>query len=494
VAIFNLKIAFGRRSYCLALIFLCSAICVNANGQETLRECNSLQPMSESYLSCVIAQIDAAERMKSIAPALLEEPLRSYLKVLSQSLGYQGAPNDLERLKSISTELKRDPRPNRDAIANLDAAIAANHDELGPSVSTRALATSAKAGTNIYRPFIQQKLAFLDSPKATFYDRGPYEITRRSLLANSIESEFFLEKQAGNLDKSKLRKEISILDEIVARLTEPQFDYLIIPQRTSRINSNKFWRASLLYALGDRSELREMLHNFSLANRHFELESNNNPGQVYIYRVFDLPIEMIVQPGSDGGGGPDVETRATDIVQRYFNAAQLALVACAHLEEAGSDEGIMSLIKTVDDLVPSDYYVIAASADDRETLKQFDAVLHDVIFSDKLKSERERLLQIIHGQESHGFYDQIKKGAELCGIDDAGLGEIFSPFQITWELRHIEGLGKHNEILTFGGRLNGNQARTLANFLTEFVMVLPEIHAIRNIDTSAYVARMRIDQ
>ena len=187
MTICKFKIASRIHSNFVALVFLCSAICVNANGQQPPPECGSLEPMSESYLSCVISQFDGAERTKSIAAAVLEDPLRSYFKVLSQSLGYRGAPNSLERLKRASTDLKRDPRQNRDSIAILDAAIAANHDELGPSVSTTALAASVKVETNIYRPFIQQKLAFLDSPAATFYDRGPYEITRRSLLANSLE-------------------------------------------------------------------------------------------------------------------------------------------------------------------------------------------------------------------------------------------------------------------------------------------------------------------
>jgi hypothetical protein len=474
------------------------ALCVGADGEKASGACASMNPMSGPYLACVRAEIEAAERTKPLEQALLEDPLRSDLQALNRSLDYQGSEDDLAELKRRSTDLKRDPRLHRHAIALLDAAIASSHGELGPAISTKQLATSATTGTNIYKPFIQQKLAFLGSSKAKFYDRGPYEITARSLLANTIEANYFLERQAGNRDDAKLQKEISVLDEVNARLTDPQFDYIDVPQRASRVNSNKFWRASLLFALGNKAELRDRLQDLILTTKHFELESDQNPGQVFIYRAFDLPTEMIVrQRDSAADGDPTIDMREPDLVRRFFNPAQLGLVACSLLNKAGSDNGIATFTKVIGDLVFSDYYVVGASADSAEKLRQFDSAVQTAISSPGFSSQRQRIVETIRGQEVVGFYDAIKVGAQSCGIDDSVRDEIFSPFQLRSESRHIEGRGERSEILTFGGRLNGNQAATLSNFLVSSIFTLPEIQAARaagNIDTAAYVARMRVDQ
>jgi len=71
----------------------------------------------------------------------------------------------------------------------------------------------------------------------------------------------------------------------------------------------------------------------------------------------------LVQADERTDGGRKTEAKDADIVDRYYNAAQLALCACAHLDEAGSTTGIKAFATEIKNLELSDYYVIAGSAD-----------------------------------------------------------------------------------------------------------------------------------
>ena len=146
-------------------------------------------------LSCVKeysvgTQNDASKR------TVFPDWAKAILRKLAQTNGYNGSSSDLAVLKQQSAELKRDPNTNREMISLLDSAIASHVDEIGPAVSTHRLAKVSDLGTDIYPKFIRQKLEFLGSEKARFYDGGPFEIAWRSLFVSSLESEYFLKEKA----------------------------------------------------------------------------------------------------------------------------------------------------------------------------------------------------------------------------------------------------------------------------------------------------------
>jgi hypothetical protein len=470
----------------------CATWPVASAAEEDRAPCTRFEVMSENFLGCVRALIEISEKEKPIGQVVLAEPIHGYLVNLADTQGYHGAMSDLDELKRRSTTLKLDPVINRASIVALDNAIASHVDEIRPAVSTKTLAAHAKPGTNIYRPFVEQKLAFLDSNKIRFYDRGPFEATVRALLANALESTYFLEGGVGKANDAILRREMQILDELLTRVKDPQYSYLALPvdHQKSRINSNRFWRASILFALGDKPALRDMLRDLVLNNIQFGLETAS-PGHIFIYKVFDLPTEITVVRGVDDS--PQVEIKESDVVSRFFNPAQLALLACAHLETAGSDQ-IPAFVTAIKDLVYYDYYVVAASAHNSTQLEQFDSAIHHALESGKLREQRANLLKNVADQ-GEDFSDTVKRGARLCDINESVRDEIYSPFDFKSQIKHIEGLGTHSELLLFGGRLNAGQARAVADFLN--VSVFPKVRAQQekfDVDSTALVARMRIGQ
>jgi hypothetical protein len=462
-----------------------------ATAQDVAARCADPNPMSENFLACVRGLLEG----KSTAQAVLAEPLRGRLGQLAQAQGYRGAAGDLDELKRRSTELKGNPAANRDAINVLDSAIASHADEIRPAISIAELAKKSSPGTNIHPLYVKQKLDFLSSGKLKFYDGGPYEITWRSLLANALEETYFLELAAGKSDPSLLHREIKLVDEILNRHTQPEFGYLPASRRNLQINSHLFWRASLLFVLGEKSQLRDMLSSLAVKNRQFSLETTNS-GHVYVYRALDLPYQMIVQPGVDKDGAPKIEMAAQNLIRRYYNPAQLALATCAHIENAGP-KGVSDFVATVNDLVLTDYYVIAGSADNSEKLQQLDAAIGAVLNGDKLRAERDRVLEIVAGQGG-AFPTLMEQGARLCGVDAAVRDDIYSPFRFRSAIKHMEEPGnKYSDYLLFGGRLNAAQANTVSEFLNKAVHSTPEVRSLQEklgIDGSAHIARMRIDE
>jgi hypothetical protein len=447
-------------------------------------------------LSCVRKVIDAEIGTKPTNEVVLGEPVYSLLQKLAEELGYRGALDDLDDLKRRSSELKQEPAEHRVAIAALDNAIASHVDEIRPAISTQRLASEAAPGTNIYSAFVRQKLDFLSSKRATFYDHGPFEIPRRLLLANALESSYFLKRASGNEDKGLLYEEITLLDEVLERVTNPEYRYLPIVNRepqTSQKNGTLFWKASILFVLGEKSQLHELLRGLAIDNHNFGLETKF-PGQIYIYKVLDLPYEMIVRQGIERDGTPSVEVKDALLLKHFFNPAQLALVACAHLDSAGTGEGINGLIKDINDLTPRDYYVVAASGDDPAQLTQFANVLKTSM-DQKINDKRNELLGIVSGEDG-GFYAKIDIGAQRCSIEDAIRREIYLPFEFRPQIKHIEGLDRYNDLVLFGGRLSAMQANTVADFLNGAVLNRPDVQ--REMTNSngkpAYIARMRIDR
>lgn len=455
-------------------------------AQEISIGCTEHAPVSESFIRCVRAIMEHLEKDIPIDQAVLAQPLRGLLEQVAKAQPYRGAAADLDEFKRRSLELKRDPVSNRDAITVLDNAIASHADEIRAAISTQAIAAQASPGTNIHPDFVKQKLAFLASDRARFYDRGPFEMVRRSLLATALEEDYFLERVSKGTDNGRLRSAILVLDELMDRYTRPQaYPHLSIRQRNSQINTHLFWRASLLFALGEKSDMVSNLRDLVLNNRQFGLETRE-PGHVYIYRVFSLPYEMRVQPDLGADGGRKIEINDPGLLKRYYNPAQLALAACAHIDIAGL-QGIQKFIRAVSDLRFNDYYVVVGTADDPTKLQQLEAMVHRT-FDDKTR----RKLSAIVTTQAGEFPTMIRHGAKSCGIDDTVLNDIYSSFEFRSEIKRIERpenkpAKKQDYYLLLAGRLNETQARTISEFLNTTLLSPLKLE-------NAYIARMRIDQ
>lgn len=455
------------------------------------------QPSPEDLLACARRSLEAADASASVAQAVLEQPLNGYLTKLAETQGYRGAAGDLDVLKRHSTKLKDNALANRDAITVLDNAIASQISEIRPALSTRALAESSLPGADIYPQFIRQKLDFLDSEQAKFYDRGPFEISRRSLLASSLESEYFLKQEARNTDANTLRRALRLVEEILDRLTGPQYSYLRLPGQSykSSINSNEFWRSSLYFALGEIDDMQRILHKLAVENKTFGL-ATANPGHVYVYRAFNLPLRIIVRGrGAEQNGEARAEIIDPHFLNRYYNPAQLALYTCALSNQAGANR-IANFMTAIKDLVLSDYYVVAASADSAANLGRLQTAVDTIMHNASLRQAREQLLKTVADQEMIGFSKAMALGAQFCGIDNATRDEIFSPLTLQSNIAPGQDAEKGIHYLLFGGRMNANQANVLADFINKsiFPAVPKQLQEQLGIKARAYTARMKIDR
>jgi hypothetical protein len=486
-----------NRLLVVVITFMCISLWpVSALTQPT-NSCNAEESPPAELLSCVRSYL---ERVRSEAPkeTLLPDWVKGILRKLARANGYIGSIDDLTVLKQRSTELKRDPYVNLEAISLLDSAIAAYVDEIGPAVSTQRLAKIRDLGTDIYPEFIRQKLEFLGSGRPKFYDGGPFEIVWRSLWVSSLESEYFQQQKAGHGDKQLLRSAIRVLDEVlIRRRSETEYRYL--PNRKGPLlNGDRFWRASLLFALGEKIDAQSEFRSLISDNEHFGLETQSPEAEgsrhIYIYKIFSLPHQILVQSDPKNDGARKTEAKDADIVDRYYNAAQLALCACAHIDQAGSTEGINALTTEVRNLELSDYYVIAGSADSQAKIQELASALNEKLGSAAISGKRDELIRQF-SKEAQVFSRAISQGAAMCGITDDIRDQIYSKFDFRPLTAHIEGMGKTNEYLLVGGRLNADQANVVAGFLNKTVLQLPEKgDSGTKDDNRAYVARMKITQ
>jgi hypothetical protein len=421
----------------------------------------------------------------------IADPLRQVLEQLAETEGYGGSESDLDYLKRRSTDLKGDPIANREAITLLDRAIASHVDELRSAVSAWKIAKISPPGTNIHPLFVQQKLDFLSSERARFYDGGPFEITRRALLANSIEEKYFIDQRT---KPEMLRREMQIIDEILDRYTLPQYEYLKRPQINVQINSNLFWKASLLFALGEKFSAREIFRRLIFTTSGLGLETKTL-GHVFVYRVFDLPYQMTVQGGTNEDGRPNLEVKDEGVLQRYYNPAQLALFACSLLDSAGS-KGVEIYAQSIKGLTLADYYVVAASADDPSKLAQLDDAIHSALDSDDARGKYEKVLGIVEGQSGE-LSKSMTQGALLCGIESSLRDHIYSPFVLKGTTQYIGSpQRKFPHYLLFGGHLNGAQATIVSEFLNYLMSgpLFDRLRSTRGLEIGASGIRPRIDE
>lgn len=463
-------------------IYIAATLSISGAAAGSLNPCPE-NPKSSEFVHCTRTILETLNAM-SVVGAVVSDPLRGLLQAMANSSGYKGNKDDVDLFKRTSMALKGDPIRNGPAIAILDNAIASDITEIRPALSISRLVAEATPGTDIYQLFLQQKLTYLSSDEARFYDKGPFDLVRRTVLAGALEGAFFEKKKDGVSAPELLRKELVVLDEIEDRLTTDRYGYLpaaSVQPRNMQINSTRFWKASVAFALGDKDKVRTILRD--LINSNAKIPFNRqNPGQIYIFKVFDEPFKIVVTPSLEDNGNRKVNVVDPLILRRYYNPAQLATIACAQLGKAGSGEGINALAKSIIDLTPHDYYVVVASADDAGKLEKLGTAIEGVLEAKEVAPYLEQV-----NSEDEEFARGIRRGARECNINDGVADHVYSPFSFEHEISREEDTKK--AFLVYGGALDEAQARRVADLLNRIIKDLnapwPE--------PRAYVTRMRID-
>jgi hypothetical protein len=194
---------------------------------------------------------------------------------------------------------------------------------------------------------------------------------------------------------------------------------------------------------------------------------------VFIYKTLDYPAKYLAQAETDNDGTPKIDLHDPYLVKRFYNTAQLALVTCSLLKKVGPDQA-QNLINLVNEIVYADYYVIAASARDKESASEFDAVVQKSIRGDQLTGGVNKMIELVMGAQIPGFYDKIKQGANICGVTDEIRDQIYANFQMNAEISEVSGSNGQPYSVLFGGRLNVNQATIISDFFKKTVFSLPE--------------------
>jgi hypothetical protein len=430
------------------------------------------------------------------APAIATDPvLQPYLQLLARTLPYRGKQSDVDKLKQRSMELKGEPRTNRDAIYLLDNAISAHIDELRSVVSPATMAEiiiDTSSTPNSFPDFVKRKLTYLESERIKFFDRGPFEAIARIQLATAIEESYFLDDESGRGDTARLRRVQTLNEEVLTRLTAPAYDYLPSSQRNTWINDLRFANIATSFALGDKTRMHSLLREFIGRNQKFGLESRDID-HVYIHKLFNTPYTLLVEPAKGKAEHPHVSIDDPAIIKRFFNPAQLGLFMCAQLNDARPD-GTRRLVKQVNDLVLSDYYVVIDSSNEKAALEQLKSELDRTITSDQRTGPRQELLRTLKALEVKGFSEAMQKGASNCGISEQVRNQIYAPFSFGINLAETAGFGKNKFHLLVGGRLNASQATAVSTFINK--TALPSLTQLRlklKLDNDAYIARMRIN-
>ena len=196
-----------------------------------------------------------------------------------------------------------------------------------------------------------------------------------------------------------------------------------------------------------------------------------------------------------GKDRPDFEISDPGVLNRLYNPAQLALVACAQLDAVGSDQAIDKFKSAISDLAAHDYYVVAGIAENAENLRKFATVMQDAFRGEGLEKDVQTLMLTV-GDQSREFSEMINHGANKCGVDGAIRDRIYSPFQLVPTIKTNAESNYPGGRLVFGGRLDANQATAVVQFLRK-VMETPPIHSAAEafaVKTSVFVARMKVEQ
>jgi hypothetical protein len=486
----------------ILVTILVAILALSAGPAQAQGSCEKLDTRSEQFLTCVVANLKAHETSQ---PLVTTDPIYKYLATLAANVGFAGKADDLDELKRRSTLLKEHPKDNRNAIIALDNAISAHRSELRSMVLPETM--NPEPG-NAFVDFVRRKLAYLLTPGTAFYDRGPYEVLVRAHLGTAFQEAYFLGNSLRLDDTPELRQklinrgiserktfteqEVQGVDDILTRLTAPEFAYLPDDQRRFWVNDYRFRRATILYALGSRAAFKDALRDLAYKNQEFSL-GTRDLDHVYLYKVYDTPYELVLSAEEDKSGRAVTDVKISDpsVLKRFYNPAQLALVACSMIESAGPDH-LTAFAKTIGDVALSDYYVVVAGGNDPQALQQLSSAIRSRLA--KNTSQLGEVAAKVRGLEVGGFSRTINNGAAACSIENAVRDRIFAPFNFELSIEKIAGFGKFDYQLLMGGRLNADQARAVSTFLNR--TIFPDVQGERrrlNFDIDAYIARMRLD-
>jgi hypothetical protein len=288
---------------CIILVSMCFPRLLTADEQPLSGpNYSGSQSTSSGPIAYVVDRIKEVKPGEDVGEVIEERRVADHLKYLAETVGYQG---DISVLKETSTALKkRDRLLYRHAITLLDDAIASQADELRQAMSITNFAAKFKPGRNIYADFVRHKLAFLESEKGRFYERGPFEIAVVGLLANSIEALALLEDTDPQQAVALTKREIALVDKIFSRISTPNRFDASPTERQVSINGNRFWRASLAFLIGNREEAAEALRKIVEDNKEFGPKFDDS-SPLYIYKIFDLLYSITVGQGIDRNEKPE---------------------------------------------------------------------------------------------------------------------------------------------------------------------------------------------
>ena len=472
---------------------LLTTISVTLAASKLAGPCGEIDVRTDKFLQCVVREIEAVERRAGQHPAITE-PIKSYLVELSKALGYPGARSDLDKLKRISIELKRNLTSNSAAIAILDSAISAHVSEFRSILSARTLPVDVPAGENVFSVYLNRKLDYFLSSAPQFYDNGPYDILVRAQASNTFEEAYFLGRSEKRADDKNLILAQRYSREAIAHLSSPTHAFLPARQRTTLINDSAFYYAILLFALGDKPPLVTTLRDIVLRNQRFDL-GTANIDHIYLHKVYGFPYQVTLLPGVDKDGLRNIEINDPALLRRMFNPAQLALFACSMVDDAGPG-GIDRFKEAIGELTLSDYYVVVASANERAPLEELSKQIMNLLDSNRLQKSKQELTGTLGRLETKGFSAAISSGAKSCNIQDLVRNSVFAPFEFKSQIQEIQDFGRFQFHLLFGGRLNFVQARALSEFVNSSLLETMELQPLRKergLTNKAYVARMRVD-
>jgi hypothetical protein len=466
--------------------------------------CSAYNPTEQDdFLACVATNV---KRLQGETGVVFEDTLQQDLSKLSQTIGYVGQISDLDALKALSARLKRHPGENQDAITILDNAISAHKTELRSVISPTTLPIDPVLDQ--YSTFVRRKLKYLLSDATKFYDGGPFEIVTRSNLATALQEAYFLDKLFGIDEDPELKRTlaetagadrtawlsraVAIFDDIIDRLTSAQHDYLPVSLRLHSVNDFRYRRATILLTLREKENYQQALKSLATANQDFSL-SATEIDHVYVYKLFYTPYRLIIVSETDAIGRSTISPHIDDpyILKKLYNPAQLALVSCS-VRNIDTVDAVSNLSQLVRNLALSDYYVVLASSNDRATLEKLQKGLQSAL---QVKPESRASVELrVKQLEVDGFSQAIKDGARECKIIDEISKKIFAPFVFETSLVQIEKFGKFKYHLTTGGRLNADQARSVASFVNSAPELQPILAPARAFVSAAYIARMKVGQ
>jgi hypothetical protein len=245
--------------------------------------------------------------------------------------------------------------------------------------------------------------------------------------------------------------------------------------------------------------MQDSLSTLARANSEFGLHANDPLGreasnEVYSYKVFNEPYKIIV------GEQHEVEINDENLVKRYFNAGQLALLACGFIGDVDTRESVERFRGSVTSLEFRDYFVVAAWGSARDALMRVDDEMRGVLGHAKLREDlAKRTKARTEGRKIQSqFFDQtefmskMERGARQCGIDEEVRKKIYSPFELQSKVEQVNGVW----YLSFGGWLSVNEASIVLAFIKE--SVLPQLRfdlsKLSGVQMSPFAGRTLIDQ